>query len=135
MFEEALENVRKATEANLKMQQDFLQQWTSFWPGLPSPQAVWLDKVKDFQKQWSHTVSDLARRHRQELDRQYQALQESLEEALRTAESSNPVEFRVRSEQLCRKTLDCMREVSEAQLREFHDAMKKWTELVTKIGT
>lgn len=135
MFEEALENVRKATEANLKMQQDFLQQWTGLWPGLPSPQTVWLDKVKDFQKQWSHTVSDLARRHRQELDRQYQALQESLEEALRTAESSNPVEFRIRSEQLCRKTLDCMREVSEAQLREFHDAMKKWTELVTKIGT
>lgn len=135
IFDEALDNVRRASESSLKMQQDFLKQWTNFWPGLPSPQTIWVEKLQDFQKQWANTISDLAKRHRQTLDRQHQALLESLEEGLRAAESSDPVEFRMRSEQLCRKTLDCFREVSETQLREFHDALKKWADLVTKAGT
>lgn len=132
VYEQVFDNVRKAAEANLKMQQEVFRQWTTLWPGLPSPQSVWIDKVRDFQKQWGNTVSDLARQHRDTFDRQYQAALESLEEALRVGESSNPEEFRKRTEQLCRKTLDCMREVSEAQMKEFQDAMSKWSELVTK---
>jgi hypothetical protein len=132
VYEQVFDNVRKAAEANLKMQQEVFRQWTTLWPGLPSPQSVWIDKVRDFQKQWGNTVSELARQHRDTFDRQYQAALESLEEALRVGESSNPEEFRKRTEQLCRKTLDCMREVSEAQMKEFQDAMSKWSELVTK---
>jgi hypothetical protein len=105
------------------------------WPGFPSPQSVVLDKMKDFQRQWANTVSDLARKHRDTMDRQYQAVLESLEEALRLGESGNPEEFRKRTESLCRKTMDCMREVSEAQMNEFQEAMGKWGELVTKAGS
>ena len=132
LYEEVFQNVRKAAETSLSMQQDLFQQWSRLWPGFPSPQSVWFDKVRDFQRQWGNTISDLARKHRDTLDRQYQAALESLEEALRVSESSNPEEFRKRVEQLCRKTLDCMREVSEAQMREFQDAMSKWSELATK---
>ena len=135
VYEEVFENMKKAAEANLKMQQDMFHQWATLWPGFPSPQSVWLEKVRDFQRQWSNTVSDLARKHRDTLDQQYQAALSSLEEALRVTESSNPEEFRRRSEQLCRKTLDCMREVSEAQMKEFQDAMSRWSELVTKTGS
>jgi hypothetical protein len=135
VYEQVFDNVRKAAEANLKMQQEVFRQWSTLWPGLPTPQSVWIEKVRDFQKQWGNTVSDLARQHRDTFDRQYQAALESLEEALRVGESSNPEEFRQRTEQLCRKTLDCMREVSEAQMKEFQDAMSKWSELVTKTGS
>jgi len=135
VYEEMLENTRKAAEATLKMQQDAFQQWTLMWPGFPTPQSMWLDKMRDFQRQWSNTVSDLARKHRDTFDRQYQAALESLEEALRLGETSNPEEFRKRTEQLCRKTLDCVREVSEAQMNEFQTAMNKWSELVTKAGS
>lgn len=135
MFDEVLQNIRKATEASLKMQQELLQQAAIFWPAFPTPQSICVDKLRDLQKQTSSTISNLVQKHRQALDRQQQALQESLDEALRTAESSNPVEFRLRAEQLCRKTLECLREVSETQLREFHDALGKWTELATKAGT
>jgi len=31
--------------------------------------------------------------------------------------------------------LDCIWEVSEAQVKEFQDGMNKWVELVTKVGT
>jgi hypothetical protein len=110
------------------------RQWGALWPGFPTPQAAWLDKVRDFQHQWAATISDLARKHRDTLDRQYQAGLESLEEALRVAEASNPEDFRARTEQLVRKTLDCMREISETQMTEFQEAVNKWSELATKVG-
>lgn len=135
MFDDVLENFRKAAEMGLKMQQEFLGQAAAFLPMMPTPQSMVGDKVADFQKQWSSTVSSLVERHRQSLERQHQALRESLDEALRASESSNPVELRMRTEQLCRKSLECLREVSETQLREFHDALAKWTDLWTKAGT
>lgn len=135
VYEKVLQNMRQAAETNIKMQQEMFRQWSSLWPGFPTPQAVWLDKVRDFQKQWSNTVSDLSRKHHEVVDRQYQSALESLEEALRVSESSNPEEFRQRTEQLCRKTLDCMREVSETQMNEFREAVNKWSELITKAGS
>lgn len=135
VFEEIFTNISKAAEANLKMQQELFRQWTSMWPGMPAPQAVWIDKVRDFQRQWTQAVSDVARRHRETVDRQYQAALENLDAALRVTESTNPEEYRRRAEQLCRKTIDCMREMSETQIKEYQDTMTKWTELVTKTGS
>jgi hypothetical protein len=134
VLEDVFQNIRKAAESGLKMQQEIFQQWSHLWP-ISVPQSMWIDKVRDFQKQWSNTVSDLTRRHRDVMDKQYQAAVESLDAALRVAESTNPEEYRRRSEQVCRKTLDCMREISETQLHEFQDAITKWTELATKTGT
>ena len=76
--------------------------------------------------------SDLARKHRESFDRQYQAALESFEESMNVTESNDPDEFRRRSEQLVRKTLECVREISETQTREFQEAVAKWTEMVTK---
>lgn len=135
VYDEVLSNMRKAAEANLKMQQEVFRQWTTLWPGFPNPQTVWLDKVRDFQRQWANTISDLARKHRDTVDRQYQAALESLEDALRVTESTNPEEFRKRTEQLCRKTLDCVREISETQIKEFQEAVSKWSELATKASS
>ena len=136
VFEEFFQNITKAAEANLKLQQEAFRQWTALWPrGTPTPQTALTDKMKDFQKQWTSTVSDLARRHRDVLDQQYQAALESLDAALKVTEASNPEEFRRRSEQLCRKTIDCMREVSEAQIREFQQVVTKWSELFTGVGS
>ena len=135
LYDEVLKNMRQAAEANLKMQQEMFRQWSTLWPGYPNPQTAWLDKVRDFQRQWGNTISDLARKHQNVIDRQYQAALESLDEALRVSEASNPEEFRKRTEQLCRKSLDCVREISEAQMKEFQEAVSKWSELATKVGT
>ena len=135
VYDQVLDNMKKATETSLKMQQDAIQQWAALWPGFPTPQSVWIDKIRDFQRQWSNTVSDLANKHRKTLDQQYQAAIESLEEALRVGESSNPEEFRQRTEQFFRKSLECLKEATEAQLKENQDAMNKLNEVFTKIGT
>ncbi len=134
VFEEVFDNVRKAAEANLKMQQEIFRQWTTMWPGMPTPQSIWVDKMRDFQKQWGNTVTDLAKKHKATMDRQYDAALESLDDALRLAEAKTPEELRKRTEQLCRKTIDCVREISEAQVKEMQDAARKWTELMTKAG-
>ncbi len=138
VFEQVLTNMRQATESSVKMQQDALKQWTALWPGfpgLPSAQSVWMDKMLEFQRQWSNAVSDLAHKHRNTVDRQYQTALESLDEALRVGESSSPEEYRKRTEQFCRKALDCMREASEAQMKEYQEAMSKLSELVGKVGS
>ena len=134
VFDEVFQNVRKATEASLKMQQEMFSQWSSLWPGLPTPQSAWVDKVKDFRTQWKKTVSELARKHGEVMERQYQAATESLDAALNVTDASNPEEFRRRTEQFCRKTLDCVREVSESQIREFQEAVTKMTDLMTKAS-
>lgn len=134
VFEEFFQNIRKASEASLKMQQDLLSQWTSIWPGLPTPQTAWIIQMQGLRKKWIDTVSDLARKHRDVVDRQYQAAIESLDAALNITDASTPEEFRRRSEQLCRKTLECMKELSETQVREFQEAVTKWTDLMAKAG-
>ena len=135
MYDQVLDNMKKAAETSLKMQQDAMQQWTALWPGLPTSQSTGVDKIRDFQKQWTDTVSELATKHRTTLDQQYQVAIESLEEALRVGESSNPEEFRQRTEQFFRKSLDCMREASETQLKEYQEAMNKLNEVFTKVVT
>jgi hypothetical protein len=132
MFEDVFQNIRNVAETNLKMQQEAFQQMSSIWPGMPTSQPAWVDKMQKFHKQWSDTVSSLAAKHREVLDEQYKATVESLDTALKVTESTNPEEFRRRSEQFCRKTVDCMRDISESQVREFQDSAAKWTKLVTK---
>lgn len=134
VYDEVFQNFRKAAEANLKMQQEVFRHWGAMWPGLPTPQAAWMEKVRDFQHQWVSTISDLARKHRDTLDRQYQVALESLEDALRVTEASNPEEFRARTEQLFRKTFECVRDITEAQMNEFQEAVNKLGELTSKVG-
>ncbi len=131
VLDQVYKNIRQATESNLKLQQEFFRQWTSFWP-VTTSQNEWTESIRAFQKQWTGTVAELAKKHREVVDKQYQAAIESLEAALNVSESATPEEYRRRSEELCRKTLDCMRELSEAQVHEFQEAVSKWTDLVMK---
>ena len=134
IFEDVFQNIRKAAEANLKLQQEAFIQWSNMWPGAPSSQPSWVDKIQKFHGKWCETVSDLAAKHREVLDQQYQATLESLDAALKVSEASNPEEFRRRSEQFCRKAVDCMKEVSETQVKEFQESATKWTQLLTQAA-
>ena len=133
LMEQVFQNIRQATEANLKFQQDAVRQWSSFWP-VTAPQTAWTDSVREFQKKWTSTVSEAAKKHREVVDQQLKAAIENLDAALQTTDATTPEEYRKRTEQLCRQTLDCMRELSESQIREFQNAVTSWTELVTKSG-
>jgi hypothetical protein len=134
MFDEVFQNIRKAAEANLTMQQELLSQWSTLWPGVPAPQSAWIKQMQRFGSKWGEAVAEVARKHRAVIDRQYSAALESLEAALCVSEATTPEEYRRRSEQLCRKSLECVREVAESQVEEFQDAVTKITDLLTKTA-
>ena len=132
VFEQVIESFRKTAETTLQAQKELYQQWQSSWPGIAQPETPWLNQLRQFQRSWANTVVDLARKHRDALDRQYQAGIKMLEEAFGVAESGDPDEFRKRAEELCRKNLDSLREISKAQIDEFQNATTQWVELLTK---
>ncbi len=134
VFEELFQNIRKAAEANLKMQQEVLSQWSTLWPGMSLPQSAWINQFQNTRKQWIDTVSGIARKHREVVDRQYDAAIESLDAALHVTDAGTPEELRRRTEQFYRKTLDGLREVTEGQIRAFQEAVTKWTDLFAKSG-
>lgn len=132
VFEPVIESFRKTAETSLAAQRELYQLWQNNWPGIGQSQTPWLDQLRQFQRSWSDTVLDLTRKHRDTLDRQYQAGIDALEEAFSVSESSDLETFRKRAEELCRKNLDCLKEVSEAQIREFQNATTKWVDMLTK---
>ena len=134
VLENVFQNIRKAAETTLKLQHEVFQQWQHFWP-TPMPQSMAIDKVREAQKRFAETVSELVGKHREVIEKQYQAAVESLDAALQVPQSTTPEEYRRRSEELCRRTLDCVRTISETQLGEFQEAVTKWTEFATKAAT
>jgi hypothetical protein len=132
VFEQAVDAFRKTADATLSAQKEFFQQWQNSWTGSVQPQTVWLEPLRQMHEAWSNTTLELLRRHRETLDQQYKAGIDAIEEAFRVSEAEDPEEFRQRAEQLCRKNLDCLKEISEAQLSEFQDTWSKWGEILTK---
>ena len=135
LFEQVFDQLRKTTEANLAMQQELFRQWGANWPGFPQPQSAWLDRAQKFQKEWAKTVKELLNRHREAVDEQYRLAIESLEDAFRMAQASDPQEFAKRCETLCRKSLDTLRDAGEVQLKETQEALNKWLALAVKAAT
>lgn len=134
-FDDVVQNIRKTADANLKMQQEFFNQWTNMWPGLPQTQNTWVEQARDVQKKWADAVSELAHKHQGVLQTQYEAALKSLDQALQLAESSDRDEYRQRVEDFYRKTLECLKEASEAQIGEFKNVVSKWTELITESAS
>jgi hypothetical protein len=132
VFEQVVDAFRKTADATLSAQKDFFQQWQNSWTGTVQPQTPWLEQYRQFQETWSNTTLDLLRKHRESLDRQYQAGIDAIEEAFRVSQTDDPEEFRKRAEQLCRKNLDCIKEISEAQMSECQQATAQWLEMFTK---
>jgi hypothetical protein len=132
VFEQAMDAFRKTADATLSAQKDLFQQWQSTWSGAIEPQPPWLEHFRQLQQTWSNTTLDLLRKHRESFDQQYQAGIDAIQEAFRVSESEDPEEFRKRAEQLCRKNLDCLKEMWEVQMRELQDATTKWVEVFTK---
>jgi mevalonate kinase len=126
------DNLRKVAESNIEMQQEVFRKWSAGWPGFPQPQSAWLERVQKFQKAWAKTVKELLGKHREVLDEHYRLAIDSLEEAFRALQSSDPEEYGKRCEALCRKNLEVLREAGELQAKELQEALNKWTELAAK---
>ncbi|HVT28192.1 MAG TPA: hypothetical protein VHE81_09270 [Lacipirellulaceae bacterium] len=132
VFEQAFENLRKTAETSIEMQQELFRKWGANWPGFPQTQGAWTERMQSFQKSWAKTVKEILGKHREVLDEQYGLALDSLEEAFRVAQSTDPEDYAKRCEALCRKSLEVLREAGELQVKELQDALSKWTELAAK---
>jgi hypothetical protein len=134
VFEQAFDSFRKTAESNIEMQQELFRQWGAQWPGLPQPQNAWVERAQKFQKEWAKTVKELLSTHREVLDEQYQLALDSLDEAFRVAQSSDPQEYAKRCEALCKKSLEVLRDAGELQVKETQEALTKWIGLAVKAA-
>ena len=132
MFEQAFENVRLATESTIHLQQELFNKWISVWSGLPVAPNGAAERLQRAQKQWLEFVGDLVKKERQTLEFQFSAGLKNIEEAFQLAEAKDPNELRTRTIEFWQKSIDCLRQVYEAQIRDFQAAAVRWTELVLK---
>ena len=135
VFDQVFDHLRKTAESNIQMQQELFRQWGANWPGFPQQETAWLERAQKFQKEWAKTVKELLSKHRETLDEQYRLAIDSLEEAFRVAQSSDPQEYAKRCEALCRKSLEALREAGEVQVKETQDALNKWIALAVKAAS
>ena len=137
MFDQILDNYRKAAESTIQFQQEMLRNWTQQWPqmsGVSKPAAAGTEQVQAARKKWSETITDMLNKHREALDSQYRAGIRTIEDAFRVGEAKDPVHFRKLTEELWRSSFDCLKTAMEAQLRDFHAAAEKAFEAVSKGG-
>jgi hypothetical protein len=139
MFDQALDNLRKATESTVKFQQEMFRQWVqkcAELPGVPTQGASFdedsLDQIQAFQKQWLEGLTGLLTKHRETLDAQYKAGIRTIEEAFRATDSKDPERFRKLVEELWRQNFDCLKTVIESQLRDYQATAEKGFEAVSK---
>jgi hypothetical protein len=131
MFEQVFESLRTATESSVAMQQELFKKWIALWPGVPAS-AFPFGEPQKFQKKWMEIVGELLKKRNETLEAQFKAGLRNIEEAFHLAEVKDPEELRAKTIELWQKTFECLRQASEAQLRDFQHAVGKWSELMTK---
>jgi hypothetical protein len=132
MFEQVFENLRTATETSIHMQQELFKKWAGLWPSVYVPPSGGADRVQKAQKKWVEFATEQIKKQRETLEAQFSAGLKNIEEGFRLAEVKDPVELRAKTVELWQKSFDCLRNLYEAQTRDFQEALVKWTELVSK---
>ena len=134
MFDQILDNYRKATEASLQFQQMMLRSWGQQWPttfGMPlvANGAAIPEQVHKIQRQVADTITDMLNKHRETLDAQYRAGIRSIEEAFRVGEAKDPEQFRKLTEELWRHSYECLKSLAESQMRDLQAVAQKCFDL------
>jgi len=128
MFEQLFENVRRAAEFNIQMQQEACKKWF----GMPAACNGASEKVVAVKKEFAELACDLVKKQREALEAQFSAGLGVVEEAFHLTEAKNPEELRARTVELWRKAFDSQRELYEGQLRAFQPVVVRWIDLVMK---
>ena len=139
MYDQVLDNFRKATESTMQLQQEMFKNWTQQWiqmPGMPgmtaNPAVGLAEQVRSLQKQCTNAVSDMLNKHRETLDTQYRAGIRTIDDAFRLGDAKDPDQFRRLAEELWKQSFDCLKTIVESQMRDFQGAAEKWFEVVSK---
>ena len=126
-----IDHIRAETESSIALQQGLFKKWIGMWPGVLVPPPPFEEPQK-FHKKWMEVGGELLSKQNEWLEAQFKAGLRTIEEAFHLAEAKDPEELRKKTIELWQKTFDYLRQASEAQLRDFQNAVGKWAELMTK---
>jgi len=142
MFDQVLDNFRKASESTIQLQQEMFRQWTRHWAQATgvsktatatfADPGAWAEQFREFQKYWAKSVTDLLKKHKDTLDAQYESGVKTIEDAFRVADAKDPAQYRRLTEELWRHSFDCLKTVVEDQLREFQTMSETFSEAASK---
>ncbi len=131
MFDQVFENLQKATESSVKMQQEMFQKWVEAFPGAKSALPNATDAFADFRKKWEEISVEILKRQKEMVDQNYDAGLKSLQDVFKVADAKSPQEYQEKVTELYRKSFESLRQLSESQLAEFKAAAEKCSELMT----
>jgi hypothetical protein len=135
MFDQVFDNLQKATESSVKMQQEMFQKWVEAFPSATSPLPTPIDAFADVRKKWEEVSAEILKRQKAMVDQNYEAGLKSLEDVFSVAEAKSPQEYQQKVTELYRKSFESLRQLTESQLQEFKAATEKWSELATTTET
>ncbi len=133
MFDQAFENLRKATETTVQLQQEMFKKWAGAWPG-GSSSSAWGDQVYQFEKKWMDSMGDLFAKQRETLETQFKAGMQNIEKAFQIGEAKSPEELRAKTMEMWQKCFESLRQTYETQVRDFQATLQKLSGLLTPVG-
>jgi flagellar motor component MotA len=131
-FDQVYESFRTAAESALQMQQELFRQWTAAMPGFPKGQGPWTETGALFHKQWTKNLRELTSKYVEMWEKQYKDGLQALEEAFELPETKDPEELRQKVLELWQKNFNCLKELAQAQLRNFQAAIEQFMDLGKK---
>jgi hypothetical protein len=146
VFEQILDNIQKAAESAVTLQQEMIRQWAGGVPHLDGMAALSLrppqeqapppvaEEARALQGQWAEAVTEQLRKHRKALDAQYEAGIRTIEDAFKVGQTKDPAEFCRLTEALFRQAFDSLRAVTESQVKELAAASRKFIEVLGKTA-
>lgn len=135
MFDQVFDNLQKATESSVKMQQEMFQKWVEAFPMATSTLSTPTDAFADFRKKWQEVSAEILKRQKELVDQNYEAGLKSLEDVFSVAEAKSPQEYQQKVTELYRKSFESLQQLTESQLSEFKTATEKWSELASTTET
>lgn len=132
MYDQMIENFRKAGESSLQLQKDLIKQWSSGFYGTPFSAGTWMEQKSKVQKEYAEAISDLAKRQKALFEARLDAGVALLENALAVAQSPDVKEFKSQTESLWKKSIEKTKELAESELRQAQATMEKCLSLATK---
>jgi hypothetical protein len=142
MFEQVLDNFRRASESTIQFQQEMFRQWNRQWTQATgvsktasaayTDPGAWAEQFREFQKYWAKSVTDLLRKHKDTLDAQYESGVQAIEDAFKLADAKDPEHYRRLTEELWRHSFDCLKTVVQDQMREFQTMSETFSDAAAK---
>ncbi len=131
MFDQGLDTMRKASEAALQTQQELFKRWSGLWPGFPAHRPGIPGQAMTFQERWAEAVGEWVKMQYQALETQCSAGLKNIEDTFRLAQAKDFEELRCKATEMWQRTVNCLWQLCEAQIRCFQIVVTKMTEPVT----